>query len=208
MSYYCEEKVIRMKFDVLEARKQGIDSKWELEDIYPNLFGIGVNRFEVAPTEEDYIDYVLETGKGEGEFGSSRLLTKEELEKYLPLFQKIYPKVQPKDLRYVHFCWYNCSEADDYFDVDVIKENKCEYCSTTDVNIENSCEEYFIHKLFDVIEEGVNKDTSLMKDGESLCMYLREYRKIPKWELVCECDGKVLKSEIPYCPNCGKPLYY
>lgn len=119
MSSYVEELVVRMEFNVSEAKEHGIDDIWDMEDKYPNLFGVSdVNKFEVAPTEENFIDYILEyDGSSCREYGHSRKLTEEEIKEYVPKFQEIIPwkEVKGDDLRIVHFCWYNCSEAPGYF---------------------------------------------------------------------------------------------
>lgn len=116
MSDYCRHKVVRMKVNL---ESLGVSSLWDIEDEYEDLFGNGdVGKFDIAPTEEDFIDYVLYRSYGEecGEWGKIRKLTEKESEKYVEIFQQIYPNVKPEDLRYVDFCWYNCSEAPDYFD--------------------------------------------------------------------------------------------
>lgn len=117
MSDYYHERVIRCKIDL---KKLGIESIFQMEDLYPNLFGYGsINKFNVAPVEEqEYIDYVLYNECDDvGEFGAARYLTEPEQEKYLPIFKQIIPNVKADDLRAVDFCWYNCSEAPLYFDV-------------------------------------------------------------------------------------------
>ena len=116
MSDYCRHKVVRMKVNL---ESLGVSSLWDIEDEYEDLFGNGdVGKFDIAPTEEDFIDYVLYRSYGEecGEWGKVRKLKEKESEKYVEIFQQIYPNVKPEDLRYVDFCWYNCSEAPDYFD--------------------------------------------------------------------------------------------
>lgn len=117
MSDYNHERVIRCKVDL---KKLEIEDIFDLEDLYPNLFGCGtINQFNVAPVEEmEYIDYVLYNEyDNAGEFGTSRYLTGAELEKYLPIFKQIISNVTADDLRAVDFCWYNCCEAPLYFDV-------------------------------------------------------------------------------------------
>lgn len=118
MSDYSRSKVIRMKATKEEL---GVSRVYDLEDKYPELFGISdVGKFETAPTEEEFIDYVLYHTYGEecGDFGFVRELTEKELEKYIPIFQQIYPEVTKDNLRYVDYCFYNCSEAPDYWEID------------------------------------------------------------------------------------------
>ena len=116
MSDYCREKVVRMK---VTREQLGIDSIWDMEDKYKELFGNGdIGKFEIAPTEEEFIDYLIDYCYGEecGDWGRVRKLTEKESAKYIEIFKQIYPDVKADDLRYVDFCWYNCSEAPDYFD--------------------------------------------------------------------------------------------
>lgn len=118
MSDYQHEKVIRCKVDLKRLK---IEDIFDLENLYPNLFGYGsINQLNVAPVEElEYIDYVLYNEyDNAGEFGYTRYLTEDEQEKYLPIFKQIFPDVKVDDLRAVDFCWYNCCEAPLYFDVE------------------------------------------------------------------------------------------
>lgn len=116
MSEYNHEKVIRCKVDL---KKLGIEDIFDIEDLYPDLFGGSINQFNVAPVEEmEYIDYVLYNEYDcIGEFGYARYLTELEQKKYLPIFKQIISDVKADNLRAVDFCWYNCSEAPLYFDV-------------------------------------------------------------------------------------------
>lgn len=109
MSDYQHERVIRCKVDL---KKLGIEDIFDLENLYPDLFGYGsINQLN--------IDYVLYNEyDNAGEFGYSRYLIEDEQEKYLPIFKQIIPSVKADDLRAVDFCWYNCSEAPLYFDVE------------------------------------------------------------------------------------------
>lgn len=118
MSVYEHMKVIRCKVDM---DKIGVSSLWDLEDKFPDLFDRNLpNYFEKAVVEEeDYLDYVYESKMDDGgDWGRSRYLTDNEANKYLTLFSQIYPDVTRDDLRAVEFCWYNCSEAPLYYDVE------------------------------------------------------------------------------------------
>lgn len=118
MSDYERNKVVRLKASL---ENLGVESLWDLEEKYQDLFGIGdVGKFETAPTEEPFIDFILYHSYGDecGEWGRARRLTDKELEKYIPIFKQIYPTVTSENLRYVDYCFYNCSEAPDYFDED------------------------------------------------------------------------------------------
>lgn len=116
MSDYQHEKVIRCKVDL---KKLGIEDIFDLENLYPNLFGYGsINQLNIAPVEEmEYIDYVLYNEyDNAGEFGYSRYLTEDEQEKYLPIFKQIFSDVRADDLRAVDFlrivvCKYDFSNT-------------------------------------------------------------------------------------------------
>lgn len=131
MSTYVREKVLRiprykMNFAYI-VRK--IEEKFPDEDIMddfgfyienalPNLFDYGtVNKFQLSPTEENYIDYVLEyEWDADGEYGKTRALYDSEKNKYEPIFQKIDPDINMDWVRLVEFCWYNGTEAPNYYD--------------------------------------------------------------------------------------------
>lgn len=119
MSSYRHTKLIRCKVNM---DKIEVSSLWELEEKFPDLFDMSTpNHFEIAPTEEEgYLDYVLKEkfSYGSDEWGKARYLTDNETNKYLPLFEKIYPAVKREDLRAVEFCWYDGCEAPLYYNVD------------------------------------------------------------------------------------------
>lgn len=85
----------------------------------------------------------------------------------------------------------------------------CEYCDMTLVDIENSCDEYFIHKPLNLRNDSTYR--RIKADGNHPIMYLREYRqsKTHTWSLVCEFAdeaGTVVVTPIVYCPRCGDKL--
>ncbi len=131
MSTYVREKVLRVPIEHIDmnyiknivAQKypdenHEDDFTWYLELALPDVFDYAtVGKFQIAPTEESYIDYVLEyEWDADGEYGKTRALTENEKEKYLPTFQKIDPNINMNYVRLVEFCWYNCCEAPDYYD--------------------------------------------------------------------------------------------
>lgn len=128
MSTYVREKVLRVPMERIDlhyiksviARKHDDyedDTAWYLEYEFPDLFDYGtVGKFQVAPTEEPFFDYVLEyEWDADGEYGKTRELTNNEKRKYLPVFQKIDPSINMDWVRLVEFCWYNGTEAPDYY---------------------------------------------------------------------------------------------
>lgn len=85
----------------------------------------------------------------------------------------------------------------------------CEYCDMTLVDVENACDEYFIHKPLHLKDDYTNK--RIKADGNHPMMYLREYRqsKTHTWGLVCEFSdeaGTVVETPVIYCPRCGDKL--
>lgn len=117
MSDYRYIKAVRCK---VALEKLGVESIFDLEDKFPDLFDMHLpNRFEKAVVEEEeYLDYILEDhiSDDSGDWGRARLLSDSEATKYLALFSQVYPDVSKEDLRVVEFVWYDCSEAPLYFD--------------------------------------------------------------------------------------------
>ena len=111
-------RVLRCKMNM---DKIGVKSLWDLEDKFPDLFDMSLPSYftKAIVEEENYLDYVIksEISYDGGNWGKTRYLTKKEADKYLTLFSQIYPDVRKEDLRAVEFCWYDCSEAPLYYDV-------------------------------------------------------------------------------------------
>lgn len=131
MSSYVKEKVLRIPKDKVNFSfiKAAIDKKFPdvtieddfsyyLEETFPELFEYGTRgKFQLAPTTEEFIDYVLDyEWDADGEYGKTRALSDREKAKYLAAFQKIDPNINMDWVRLVEFCWYNCSEAPNYYD--------------------------------------------------------------------------------------------
>lgn len=128
MSDYVREKVIRFKpsdeqFQAFR-KKYGIDGFYDAECV-PELETLFSPRqrthiFEPAPTEENYLDFVLEYsyGEDEGDWGKVRNLLPSEQAAAIKLFQKVIPDATAWNMRVVEFCWYNCSEAPGYFELE------------------------------------------------------------------------------------------
>lgn len=131
MSTYVREKVLRIPMERIDmnyikdivAQKypnenHEDDFDWYLESALPDVFDYAtVGKFQVAPTESPFFDYVLDYEyDADGEYGKTRALYESEKAKYLPIFQKIDPNIDMNYVRLVEFCWYNGCEADDYYD--------------------------------------------------------------------------------------------
>lgn len=117
MSEYCHRKAIRMRISVEEACKVfGIemhtDARLDIEELLEPPF-------ELAPTAEFFIDYNLPcSNDAEGDWGKVRTLSMTEFLKYAPEFCNLLNLrgIGMNELRLVEYCWYDCSEAPDYFD--------------------------------------------------------------------------------------------
>lgn len=63
----------------------------------------------------------------------------------------------------------------------------CRFCNMTNVDIKNTCKDYYIHRPFVIINE-YNQEV-LEPNGNNPTMYLREYIKGDMkgfWSLICE----------------------
>lgn len=115
MSEYCHRKAVRLQIDEEVAYEVfNVDDRWDV------IEHLERTQFEVAPTERFFIDFNLPcSNEAEGEWGKTRPLTDNEYKKYSVLFHNLingeYP-ILPYMLRVVEYCWYDCSEAPDYFD--------------------------------------------------------------------------------------------
>lgn len=123
MSDYVREKVLRIPITEEQEKeilaKYQVDSLWGLEGKISNFRYSTVNCFQHSPTQELFLDYMLEYCYGEDceEFGRVRDLSDKEKAKYGPLFQELYEGFDLDKIRLVEFCWYNCCEAPDYYDM-------------------------------------------------------------------------------------------
>lgn len=119
MSTYVREKVLRIPFEKMGLNPDEYDDVgMELEEQFAGLFDYGeVGKFQFAPTDTWYIDYVLDyEWDADGEYGKTRALTEREKAAFDSVFRNIYPDVNMDDVRLVEFCWYNGTEAPDYYD--------------------------------------------------------------------------------------------
>ena len=131
MSTYVREKVLRIPQDKINLENiiNELERKYSNENVrddlsffleaaMPDMFGYGdKNKFQMSPTCEPFIDYVLEYEYDcVGEYGKVRELYESEKEKFRPVFQKIDPDINMDYVRLVEFCWYNGCEAPNYYD--------------------------------------------------------------------------------------------
>ena len=121
MSDYCYRKSVRMRITEDEACKiLNCEDGWAIADLLENT------KFEIAPTSEFFIDYNLSCNKeATGDWGRSRPLRYSELQRYRPLFSKLLNGrgIGVNELALVEYCWYDCSEAPDYFDETTVHDD-------------------------------------------------------------------------------------
>lgn len=131
MSDYVHKKAIR--FPIIRDMIQKIGFN-DIEDFIeefdqwvkkkcPELYYCGdrIPYFEVEITDErPYIDLVLYYSYGEecGDWEKASYLSDKEKEFFAPYFNKLDIAFEPDDLRKVDYCWYNCSEPQDCYNVD------------------------------------------------------------------------------------------
>lgn len=126
MSDYVHNKVVRLPFpqEIKERCNTSdvYDCEPYLKEILGELYGFRKrNHFSLECTDKSYyLDWVYYTTYGEesGDFGFVRLLTQKELEVIKPYFDKLGVSYKDDDLRLVDYCYYNCCEAPDYYDID------------------------------------------------------------------------------------------
>jgi hypothetical protein len=122
MSTYVREKVLRIPYDQTSLQYRFADpedARDYLEKNFKELFDYGtVGKFQFAPTETLFLDYVLEReyDADYGEFGKTRALYGNEEERFAHIFCQLIPDINMSKVRLVEFCWYNCTEAPDYYD--------------------------------------------------------------------------------------------
>lgn len=123
MSDYCRKKVLRIPFEEVNIGNalDYCDLESDLYNKFGNLFyhgGIDTGVFEVSPTCRLFIDFILENDYGAdcGEYGKVRDLYDTEKLKYIEVFKRLNPSIDMDKVKLVEYCWYNCSEAPDYYD--------------------------------------------------------------------------------------------
>lgn len=89
-----------------------------LSSVFPSIFEYCTReKFQISPTEEKFIDYVLDYEyDADGDYGKTRELYDSEKLKYQSIFQQIDPNINMDYVRLVEFCWYNGTDAPDYYD--------------------------------------------------------------------------------------------
>jgi len=125
MSDYKHEKVIRLPFPKSIIEKYNAEDPYECEEYFKEKIGDlwdnrSKNSFKLGYSDEAfYIDWLYYSTYGEesGDWGNVRLLTKKELEVIKPYFDKLGVVYKDEDLRLVDYCYYNCCEPSDYYEL-------------------------------------------------------------------------------------------
>lgn len=131
MSDYVMKKVVRYPIEKEIFDYYGITEEWDIVEKFQEID----NEFEEFPHKNEigfestydydkneskyYIDYVISYSYGgySDDFGISQLLTKEQQEKYRPMFEKYIPNFDADKFRLVKFCYYNGVDCPDYYEV-------------------------------------------------------------------------------------------
>ena len=151
MSDYVHEKVIRLKItdEIVEKFNYEVIDDFidDFDDFimreHPELSMINLNsngtyeyyrdrfpRFEIGYGCWDrYIDLLLFQSYGEesNDWGIVSMLSDKEKDTFVPYFETIGLEINPDDLRKVDYCWYNCSEPPDYYDLNESKDDWSKY---------------------------------------------------------------------------------
>ena len=132
MSDYAHNKVIRLPItnEILKSFDcQDIDEFADgfhefVKKVYPEMQHIGQDTpyFEIGYTDNydrNYIDLVLYDSYGEecGDWAIASYLSDKEKDFFAPYFDKLGITFDPNDLRKADYCWYNCCEPPDCYDV-------------------------------------------------------------------------------------------
>ena len=119
MSDYLRQKVLRLPWQAT-GLPDDEDIGYYYEKTYPEFFQYNAEyRFQIAPTEELFLDFVLESEYGAecGEYGKARELYESEKQRFLPVFQLLLPELSSmEEVRLVEYCWYNGTDAPTYYD--------------------------------------------------------------------------------------------
>lgn len=115
MSDYCHETALRYPISCDDADR--IDSM-------RNYMGYkeitGVSYFTLTGTDAGmYLDYVIYHSYGDecGEWTKVRNLYESEKLEFKHLFEQFFPDINMNKVNMVDYCWYNCCEPPDCYDV-------------------------------------------------------------------------------------------
>lgn len=130
MSCYEHNKSIRLlvtdnvlkdlDFEDWDALCDGFDDI--VEEKYPELsLCTRVPRLSISWSDtQHYIELLLyhEFDVGDGGWAIANMLSDKEAEFFVPIFNRVGLNVKAEDLRKVDYCWYNCCDPPDCFDIE------------------------------------------------------------------------------------------
>lgn len=122
MSDYVSKKAIRYKLGNLSEEMYEKYDKYRVynsKGLLKKEFGLENEMEFETGYDEGYLDITLKETYGtiSGDFGTSRNLTQEEIDKYLKDFQKVIPNITANVLRHVFYCYYNGVDAPNCYDI-------------------------------------------------------------------------------------------
>lgn len=128
----------------------------------------GLNRYLVFLTYHSY-------GKKHDNFGSSRPCNQQEIYYYASKFREILGEIDTAKLKYIEYCWYNCSECFDYYEEDKpmtlneaiihakeVADSKCDECGKEHEQLAT-----WLQKLADYEDETLITEKWLQANGFS-----------------------------------------
>lgn len=125
MSDYVKKKVVRLPFPKSLIERLKVDDYWGCEEYLKGKFGNdmwdnfrkGNGYFSIECTDKNcYLDYIVSKSYEDGEYGFAWYLNEDDINKYKPLFDMGGFEYDVKDLRKVCYCYYNGSDAPDYYE--------------------------------------------------------------------------------------------
>lgn len=125
MSDYVHKKAVRLPFPIEILILCNTDDAYECENYLKNLLddlwmNDEKNSFFIESTDNAvYIDWVYHYTYGEesGDWGNVRVLSDNELKIIKPYFDKLLVEYKDDDLRVIDYCYYNCCEPTDYYNI-------------------------------------------------------------------------------------------
>lgn len=133
MSEYQKIKAVRYKLTKEDLEHFEVANGYELRDKFETFldsYPRKNNIYFVSTCAENpnFLDFILVSEEGEGDYGRTRRLSDNERGKYYSILANQFEEMDksigrihrwlpdPRNFRVVEFCWYNCSEAPNYFD--------------------------------------------------------------------------------------------
>lgn len=133
MSDYLRRKVIRYPFPQEILKKCNTKEAWDCENFLIKKLGdlfnssSNIKRFNIEITDKaEYIDWIYYETYGEesGDFGNASFLTQNEINIIKPYFEKLEIEIDDSKFRKVDYCYYNCSECIDYYNLEELTEEE------------------------------------------------------------------------------------